>query len=86
MVEVNPSKIHFNYSAVAGGDDASQLLTAMSRLFVDNLLHTCKANCSLSSDVTVIIEYTVVSSDLDLSWDTDESYFVRVLTTGKEAK
>jgi hypothetical protein len=57
-----------------------EVMAACTQLFLDNLLVECGANCSVASDTDVHIQLVTRSEDLSLSWNTDETYTVDIVS------
>lgn len=51
-------------------------------VFNNNLMKECGGNCTLVSDNSVSVHFTVNSDDLSLDWSTDEGYSLDLSSKG----
>lgn len=81
MIPVYPNQINFNLEQI----DASikPFLYEILEIFMNNLRINCgKFNCKKVS-TSIIINLVIESSCLDLNWETQENYYLEILSKGR---
>lgn len=76
--------LHFRFDFSRVSSNASRYLNEVSDLFLSKILKECGDGCNIAkSDKEITVQYTVQSNETNITWNTDESYRLDVVTNGK---
>lgn len=86
VIPIHPEGISFDLKNSIKNNEViveGELLNRMSQLFVEDLITICSPECIRVQDTKVLVRIRTNSADSDITWETDESYYLNVNTTGK---
>ncbi|XP_065215620.1 chitooligosaccharidolytic beta-N-acetylglucosaminidase isoform X2 [Planococcus citri] len=86
VTPIHPDAIKFDFTQIPESNDllaTRNLMIQMKQKFLQDLKTVCNPGCIKVCDTNVVIKISTVSSDVKITWNTDESYQLRVNTVGK---
>ncbi|XP_067000606.1 chitooligosaccharidolytic beta-N-acetylglucosaminidase isoform X2 [Anabrus simplex] len=79
LVEFNPGRIRFDLSQLSGGQDARNMATQITRIFMENLAKECP-NITDDPGTEVVISIATSSPSVELNMETNETYSLHLAT------
>lgn len=86
IVPVHPDRVTFNLKTIDDENEVNsdnELMKQMCQQFVQDMKTLCSGNCLPASKTELAISVSTSSSYSNLTYDTDESYYLRVKTDGE---
>lgn len=81
---IHPSQISFNLeSEIYNNPEVKKYLNDIKDIFITKLYTYCGNPCKKVAEKTLPINVHVNSSELSLSWKTNEAYCLQISKTGK---
>lgn len=82
------NRVYFNTSVirtniVAPSNETNKFIGDINKIFLENIAKECIYNCSLENSPQVFFKLSIKSKSLELNWDTDESYTLRLRASEK---
>ncbi|RVE47860.1 hypothetical protein evm_007491 [Chilo suppressalis] len=77
-VKIHPTNLRYDLSNVPA--EAREMVAQMTQVTSSNLIAECAGNVTDLTDTRVVVYLTVRGTSLDLTWDTNEEYFLDVQT------
>lgn len=84
FIEYSISIVIYSFDFSRAPANTSKYLNDISDIFLTKVLKECGDGCNIAkSDKEISVLYTVQSNETEITWNTDESYRLDVLTNGK---
>ncbi|XP_044737430.1 chitooligosaccharidolytic beta-N-acetylglucosaminidase [Chrysoperla carnea] len=85
ITAIHPSQISFNLeNKIYNNPGVKQYLNDIKDIFITKLFTYCGNPCKKVAEKTLTINVHVNSSELSLSWETNEAYCLQISTTGEQ--